>query len=63
MRADSCPFPMSIGLVQNRREAPARMIRRFQIFLRKHLLGRIFDSPELIRPPLFMRMADWFPKL
>jgi len=37
--------------------------QRFQIFLHKHLLERIFDSPELIRPLLFMRMAHWFPQL
>ena len=55
--------PAALAAVQRRRETPARMIQRFQIFLHKHLLERIFDSPQLIRPPLFMRMADWFPKL
>jgi len=52
-----------LAAVQKRRERPARITQRFQILLHKHLLERIFDSPELIRPPLFMRMADWFPKL
>jgi 2-polyprenyl-6-methoxyphenol hydroxylase-like FAD-dependent oxidoreductase len=55
--------PGALAAVQKRREAPARMIQRFQIFLHKHLLEKIFDSPELISPPFFMRMADWFPKL
>jgi 2-polyprenyl-6-methoxyphenol hydroxylase-like FAD-dependent oxidoreductase len=55
--------PAALAAVQKRRETPARMIQRFQILLHKHLLERIFDSPELIRPPFFMRMADWFPKL
>jgi 2-polyprenyl-6-methoxyphenol hydroxylase-like FAD-dependent oxidoreductase len=55
--------PAALAAVQKRREAPARMTQRFQILLHKHLLERIFDSPDLIRPPLFMRMADWFPIL
>ena len=55
--------PADLAAVQRRRETPARMTQRFQILLHKHLLERIFDSPELIRPPFFMRMADWFPKL
>jgi 2-polyprenyl-6-methoxyphenol hydroxylase-like FAD-dependent oxidoreductase len=55
--------PADVAAVQKRRETPARMIQRLQILLHKHLLEPIFDSPELIRPPLFMRMADWFPKL
>lgn len=55
--------PADLAAVQKRRETPARMTQRFQILLHKHLLERIFDSPELIRPPFFMRMADWFPEL
>jgi 2-polyprenyl-6-methoxyphenol hydroxylase-like FAD-dependent oxidoreductase len=55
--------PADLAAVQKRREAPARIIQRFQILLHRHLLERIFDSPELIRPPFFMRMADWFPRL
>lgn len=39
------------------------MIQRCQILLHKHLLERIVDSPDLIRPPFFMRLADRFPKL
>jgi 2-polyprenyl-6-methoxyphenol hydroxylase-like FAD-dependent oxidoreductase len=55
--------PADLAAVQKRREAPARIIQRFQILLHRHLLERIFDSRELIRPPFFMRMADWFPRL
>ena len=55
--------PADLAAVQKRRETPARMTQRFQILLHKHLLERIFESPELIRPPFFMRMADWFPQL
>jgi hypothetical protein len=39
------------------------MTQRFQIFMHRYLLERIFDSAGLIRPPFFMRVADWFPKL
>jgi len=53
----------TLASLQKRREPPARMIQRMQILLHKHLLEKIFDSPELIRPPMFMRMADWFPRL
>jgi 2-polyprenyl-6-methoxyphenol hydroxylase-like FAD-dependent oxidoreductase len=52
-----------LAAVQKRREGPARMIQRFQFCLHRRLLERIFDSAELIRPPFFMRMADWFPGL
>jgi len=53
----------TLASLQKRREPPARMIQRMQILLHKHLLEKIFDSPELIRPPMFMRLADWLPKL
>jgi 2-polyprenyl-6-methoxyphenol hydroxylase-like FAD-dependent oxidoreductase len=52
-----------LAAVQKRRERAARMTQWFQIYMHRHLLGRIFDSAELIRPPWFMRMADWFPTL
>ena len=54
------PQSKTLAAVQKRRQPPARMIQRMQILLHKHLLEKIFDSPNLIRPPLFMRMADWF---
>jgi len=52
-----------LSAVQKRRERAARMTQWFQIFMHRHLLERIFDSAELIRPPWFMRVADWFPKV
>jgi 2-polyprenyl-6-methoxyphenol hydroxylase-like FAD-dependent oxidoreductase len=54
---------IDLAAVQKRREAPARMTQRFQILLHRHLLEKIFDSKDLIRPPFFLRMADRFPKL
>jgi 2-polyprenyl-6-methoxyphenol hydroxylase-like FAD-dependent oxidoreductase len=52
----------TLASLQKRRQPPARVIQRMQIFLHQHFLEKIFDSPELIQPPLFMRMADWFPQ-
>jgi 2-polyprenyl-6-methoxyphenol hydroxylase-like FAD-dependent oxidoreductase len=49
--------------VQHRREWPARMTQRVQVFLHKHLLERIFDSKDLIAPPLLMKLAERFARL
>ena len=49
--------------VQDRREWPAKSMQRVQVFLHKHLLERIFDSPETIPPPLPLRMTEKFPLL
>ncbi len=49
--------------VQHRRERPARMTQSLQIFMHKHLLERIFDSPQTISPPLPLRLTEKFPRL
>jgi 2-polyprenyl-6-methoxyphenol hydroxylase-like FAD-dependent oxidoreductase len=49
--------------VQSRRERPARLTQRTQIFLHEHLLEPIFDSPVQIQPPLAMRLLEQFPTL
>jgi 2-polyprenyl-6-methoxyphenol hydroxylase-like FAD-dependent oxidoreductase len=49
--------------VQVRREKPARLTQKVQVFLHKHLLKRIFDSTEIISPPLPMRLFEKFPRL
>src|SRR5581483_8525068 len=49
--------------VQKRRERPARLTQRVQIFLHEHLLERIFDSAEMIYPPLVLRLLEEFPRL
>jgi 2-polyprenyl-6-methoxyphenol hydroxylase-like FAD-dependent oxidoreductase len=49
--------------VQQRREKPARLVQKVQVFLHKHLLERIFDSPDAIAPPLPMQLLETFPKL
>jgi 2-polyprenyl-6-methoxyphenol hydroxylase-like FAD-dependent oxidoreductase len=54
---------VDLGRVQLRREKPARLTQKVQIFLHQHMLERIFDSPELISPPLPMRLLEKFPRL
>ena len=49
--------------VQHRRERPARLTQRVQIFLHEHLLKPIFDSPTQIPPPLPMRLLETVPRL
>jgi 2-polyprenyl-6-methoxyphenol hydroxylase-like FAD-dependent oxidoreductase len=49
--------------VQMRREKPARWIQRVQVFMHRHLLERIFDSAQMISPPLPMRLLETFPRL
>jgi 2-polyprenyl-6-methoxyphenol hydroxylase-like FAD-dependent oxidoreductase len=49
--------------VQRRRERPARATQRLQVFLHEHLLEKIFDSPQLIDPPLPFVLLEKFPRL
>lgn len=49
--------------VQDRRERPAQLTQRMQVFLHKHLLEPIFDSSQTIPPPLFLRITEKFPAL
>ena len=49
--------------VQMRREKPARWTQKVQVFMHRHLLERIFDSPQMISPPLPMRLLETFPRL
>jgi 2-polyprenyl-6-methoxyphenol hydroxylase-like FAD-dependent oxidoreductase len=49
--------------VQDRRERPAKLIQRLQVFLHKHFLERVFDSAVIIPPPLLLNMTEKFPRL
>jgi 2-polyprenyl-6-methoxyphenol hydroxylase-like FAD-dependent oxidoreductase len=49
--------------VQKRRERPARLTQRVQIFMHQHLLEPIFDSTEAIPPPFPIRLLEDFPLL
>jgi 2-polyprenyl-6-methoxyphenol hydroxylase-like FAD-dependent oxidoreductase len=48
--------------VQMRREKPARLTQKLQVFLHQHLLERIFSSSERIPPPLPMKLLEEFPR-
>lgn len=52
-----------LRLVQRRREKPARLTQKLQIFLHHHLLERIFNSAEPIPPPFLMRLLEEYPRL
>lgn len=52
-----------LAAVQARRERPARWTQRVQVFLHKHLLERIFNSQDVIAPPLPLSLAEKFPRL
>jgi 2-polyprenyl-6-methoxyphenol hydroxylase-like FAD-dependent oxidoreductase len=52
-----------LRLVQLRRERPARLTQKVQVFMHKHLLERIFNSAEIIPPPLPLRFLEKFPLL
>lgn len=49
--------------VQHRRERPARMTQRLQIFMHEHLLEPIFEAMEPIKPPWAMRLLQMLPLL
>jgi 2-polyprenyl-6-methoxyphenol hydroxylase-like FAD-dependent oxidoreductase len=50
-----------LRLVQMRREKPARLTQKVQVFMHKHLLERIFNSTETIPPPLPCSFLKNFP--
>jgi 2-polyprenyl-6-methoxyphenol hydroxylase-like FAD-dependent oxidoreductase len=49
--------------VQHRRERPAYLTQRAQIFIHQHLLERIFNATEQMSPPLPARLLEEFPPL
>jgi 2-polyprenyl-6-methoxyphenol hydroxylase-like FAD-dependent oxidoreductase len=49
--------------VQKRRERPARLTQRVQVFMHEHLLEPIFDSSQTIPTPWPMRLLEKFPRL
>jgi 2-polyprenyl-6-methoxyphenol hydroxylase-like FAD-dependent oxidoreductase len=49
--------------VQARRKRPALLTQKVQIFLHKHLLERIFESPGIIAMPAPMVLLEKFPRL
>ena len=52
-----------LSAVQHRRERPARLTQRLQVFMHRHLLEPIFDSQQVIAPPIALRLVERFPRL
>lgn len=49
--------------VQKRRELPARLIQRLQIFVHNRVLGRVMASDRKLTPPWPIKLLLWFPIL
>lgn len=49
--------------VQTRRERAATVTQRVQVFLHRHVLEPIFNSPETISPPSLLTLTESFPWL
>jgi 2-polyprenyl-6-methoxyphenol hydroxylase-like FAD-dependent oxidoreductase len=57
------PTVADLKTVQNRRSRPALLTQRVQVYIHKHVLEAIFDSPEPLPPPRFMKLLEHFPRL
>ncbi|HEY5811718.1 MAG TPA: FAD-dependent oxidoreductase [Terrimicrobiaceae bacterium] len=55
--------PNDLRTVQRRRERPAHLTQRAQIFIHEHFLERIFKASEQISSPLPARLLKAFPLL
>jgi 2-polyprenyl-6-methoxyphenol hydroxylase-like FAD-dependent oxidoreductase len=44
--------------VQHRRERPARLTQRMQIFIHEHVLKHLFESTAPVEPPWLLRLVD-----
>jgi 2-polyprenyl-6-methoxyphenol hydroxylase-like FAD-dependent oxidoreductase len=49
--------------VQKRRERPARLTQKAQVFMHHHFIEKILDSHETIAPPLALRILEELPRL
>jgi 2-polyprenyl-6-methoxyphenol hydroxylase-like FAD-dependent oxidoreductase len=52
-----------LAAVQRRREWPARMTQRIQVFVQNRVMNRILDSTQPMTPPLPVRLLDAVPIL
>jgi len=55
--------PNNLRAVQHRRERPAHLTQRAQIFIHEHFLERVFKANEQISSPLPERLLEEFPLL
>jgi len=52
-----------LAAVQERRALPMRVIQRVQVIVQNKLLSPALASRERPKPPLVMRLIQWFPML
>jgi 2-polyprenyl-6-methoxyphenol hydroxylase-like FAD-dependent oxidoreductase len=52
-----------LAAVQRRREWPARMTQRIQVFVQNRIMSRILDSAQAMTPPLPVRLLQAVPLL
>lgn len=57
------PSGSDLSDVQSRREFPARMTQRVQVFLHEHFLKQIFNATTQVQPPGPARLLEEFPLL
>jgi 2-polyprenyl-6-methoxyphenol hydroxylase-like FAD-dependent oxidoreductase len=57
---EGCVDVEDLRAVQQRRERPAHLTQRAQIFMHKHFLERLFDASEQMAPPLPARLLEKF---
>jgi 2-polyprenyl-6-methoxyphenol hydroxylase-like FAD-dependent oxidoreductase len=55
--------PNNLRAVQHRRERPAHLTQRAQIFIHEHFLERVFKANEQMSSPLPARLLEEFPLL
>lgn len=57
------PSPELLKAVQERREWPARVTQRLQLFIQDNVVSRVLAADSRPRPPFLVRLLDRFPYL
>jgi 2-polyprenyl-6-methoxyphenol hydroxylase-like FAD-dependent oxidoreductase len=57
------PTLAELAAVQKRREFPMRFIQGMQVLIQNRIITRVLSSTQSPRPPLAVRLLDWFPPL
>jgi 2-polyprenyl-6-methoxyphenol hydroxylase-like FAD-dependent oxidoreductase len=57
------PTVEELAAVQQRREYPMRVIQGIQVMVQNRIITRVLASTQSPKPPLAVRLLDWFPPL
>jgi 2-polyprenyl-6-methoxyphenol hydroxylase-like FAD-dependent oxidoreductase len=57
------PTVEELAAVQKRREYPMRVIQGLQLFVQNRIITRVLASTQSPKPPLAVKLLDWFPPL